>query len=132
MLLINRDTDYAVRILLYMFKSGENILSADDISSELEIPYAFVRKILQELSNENILMTHRGRGGGFSLDKPVEDVSVLKLIKIFQKNVDLSRCVFKSKICPNMDDCVLRGEIKDIEKDIIRRMKNLTLKDLLR
>jgi Rrf2 family iron-sulfur cluster assembly transcriptional regulator len=131
MLLINRDTDYAIRVIVYMFKMDEKTISARDISDRLDIPYPFIRKILQTLSKENILKTRRGRGGGFSLKKLPEDITTIQLVKIFQDDMDITHCIFKDNICPDIDSCILRKEVKSIEKFVKERLGNLTVEDLI-
>lgn len=114
-----------------MFKADEEILNAEDISEKLDIPYSFMRRILQTLSREDILKTHRGRGGGFSLEKKPEEITVMSLVNIFQEGMDMTRCIFKDNICPEIESCVLRREVKDIEKNIKEKLGRLTVRDLI-
>ncbi len=53
MLKINRQTDYAVRVVLALAKHGEGArLSSADIQQEMLIPKAFMSRIVAQLSRE--------------------------------------------------------------------------------
>ncbi|MDZ7837922.1 MAG: Rrf2 family transcriptional regulator [Actinomycetota bacterium] len=63
------------------------------------------------LSNGNILHSTRGKGGGFSLARPAEDIYLLEIMEIFQGKFELLQCVFNKDICSNIKDCLLRRKI---------------------
>jgi len=53
------------------------------------------------------------------------------LIKIFQGPLKLNECLFKKKVCPNKDTCVLRGKINSIEKEAISKLSSITIASLI-
>jgi Rrf2 family protein len=130
MKLITRDTDYAVRVLLYMAKQKGKIVSATDLVGKLNIPKAFLRRILQELSKTGFLKSQKGKGGGFELAVSPVGIKISDLIKIFQGEMSFSECLFKKKICPNTKTCPLRCKIKNIESKIIKELEGITISSL--
>jgi len=132
MKLITRNTDYAMRALCYIVGQGEPSVSAAEMVTALKIPRPFLRKLLQTLSAEGILRSFKGQGGGFSLAKRPQDVSLADLVRIFQGTVDLNECIFKKKICPNRKTCMLRKEIRLIEQDVLKRLRGITIASLVK
>jgi len=130
MKLITRDTDYAVRIILFMSKKKDGAISASDLVAKLAIPRAFLRKILQELGRAKILKSQKGKGGGFVLNVSPEKIKIINLIEVFQGKIEFSDCLFKKKICPNQKTCALRHTIKKIEKKVVNELKGVTLSSL--
>ncbi len=130
MLLITRDTDYGLRALCLLARKKDRSFSALRISKELDAPYQFLRGILQKLSRAGLLRAEKGRKGGFSLIKKPENIKVTDVMNIFQGDVDLKRCSFQKRICPDIDTCVLRKEIEDIEEYARGRLLKLTVKDI--
>lgn len=130
MKLINRDTDYAVKALMHIAKNSERI-SVSELATKLDIPKPFLRKILQILNKENILNSHKGKGGGFKLAKPSKDIYLKDLIKIFQGPIKLKDCIFNQKICPDIKTCPLREKIRDIEKYVLSEIESVTLATLI-
>ena len=127
MKLITRDTDYAIRALMYMAKRPERVVSAKELVDELEIPRAFLRRLLQVLSRKKILRSLKGKGGGFLLNRPPGKIGVADVIKIFQGSTDIIDCMFKKALCPDVGRCPLRREIKKIEKGVQRGLSRITV-----
>jgi len=129
--LITRDTDYAVRALCFIAESREKIVPVSVLSDKLRIPRPFLRQILQELNKKGILKSYKGWGGGFRMALSPEQIFLADLIKIFQGPLKLNGCIFKKKLCPNKDACVLRARINTIEKEVISQLRAITVASLL-
>ena len=131
MKLITRNTDYAMRALCYIAKAGERSVSAAEMVEALRIPRPFLRKILQTLGGEGLLDSVKGQGGGFSLAMPAKKIPLTDLIRIFQNTIQLNECFFKKKLCPNRRTCLLKKEIDSIERDVLDRLRGITIASLV-
>lgn len=132
MKLITRDTDYAVRSLIFIANKTPDIVSVSELVRKLKIPRPFLRKILQNLGKHKVLNAYKGVGGGFVLAKNPSKIFLLELIKIFQGPLELNKCLFKKQLCPNRSDCILRKKICTIENQVFRKLKSINLKKLLK
>ncbi|MDD5258506.1 MAG: Rrf2 family transcriptional regulator [bacterium] len=132
MKLINRDTDYAVRALVHMAKSPQQISSAKVLVDDLHMPRAFSRRLLQVLSKKGILQSAKGKGGGFSFRKSPKKIKLKDLVEVFQKDFIKTRCIFKKKICPDIGTCPLRHKIRGIEKKVIDELAAISIADLIK
>lgn len=130
MKLINKDTDYAVRAILYIVKNKNKLVSTAELNSEFNISRQFLRKILHILQTKGILKSVKGVSGGFRLIRPAGKISLLELVRIFQGEVNLNKCIFKKNICSNIKTCPLRKEVKDIERYAVNRLKSVTVAQL--
>ena len=131
--LITRDTDYAVRALCYMAKRPEQLVSVAELCSELMMPRAYLRRVLQTLARNKvhrILESFRGKGGGFKLSKAPEQILLSDLIEVFQGGTEFTRCVFRSSVCPRQDGCSLRRKVKEIEKKAVAELRATTIASL--
>lgn len=131
MTLIAKDTDYAIRALCFLARNDGDPISVAEISEELQISYAFLRKIMQSLHKKGILTASKGKGGGFSLNQPAEQISLLDVIQVFQGSLSLKNCQIKQKPCPEIGACRLHKELESIEHYAHRTLGALTIKDLL-
>ena len=131
MKLITRDTDYAVRSLCFIAESKEKIISVSTLANKLRIPQPFLRQILQVLNKKGILKSHKGSGGGFRLTLAPKQIFLVDLMRIFQGPLVLNECIFKKKICPNRNACVLRAKINTIEEKAISQLRSITIGSLL-
>lgn len=131
MKLITRDTDYAVRALCQIAKEKNKIISVHDLVEELRMPRPFLRKILQTLNKKGMLKSFKGKNGGFILAIPPEKIYLVDLIKIFQGPLKLNECVFKKRLCPDTNACILRQKINGIEEQVLLQLKTINITSLM-
>lgn len=132
MKLLTKETDYAIRALLSLAKEYISLKNAKVIAEEENIPYRFLRKILQKLKEEKYIETKKGLNGGIRLVRDPAKMNIRDLIELFQGRIELSSCMFRKKLCDNRRTCVLRKKIKSVEEDVIREFESITIYDLLR
>ena len=96
------------------------------------IPYQYLRKILQVLIKNKLVVSREGSMGGVALIKDPAAISIVDIIKIFQGNIQLAECMFRKQLCSSRNGCVLRQEIKRVEKIVEREFKGITLARLLK
>ncbi|OGW74704.1 MAG: hypothetical protein A2Z72_07785 [Omnitrophica bacterium RBG_13_46_9] len=131
MKLITRDTDYAIRALCFVAKQKRRIYSVGELAGKLKIPKPFLRKILQILNKKGLIVSYKGKGGGFMLDLAPNNISVIDLIEIFQGPAKLSEHTFKKKPCPHSKSCKLKEKIDDLERYLMSELRSLTVFSLL-
>lgn len=132
MKILNRDTDYAIRALVYMAQSPRQVISVQTLVDELKMPLAFSRRLLQVLSREKILQSSKGKGGGFRLQKSPAKIKLKDLVEIFQRGFNESSCIFKKKTCPDITICPLRHKIRGIEIKVINELAAVSVADLVK
>jgi len=130
--LITRNTDYAVRALCCIAEKKEEVISTDRFVKSLEMPRPFLRKILQTLTKEGLLNSSKGKDGGFSLAVSPEKITLIEVMKIFQGSIRLSEHKFKKSDCPHIKDCLLKKKIDEIEKEVIAKLKAITISSILK
>ncbi|HSV43116.1 MAG TPA: Rrf2 family transcriptional regulator [Candidatus Bathyarchaeia archaeon] len=131
MKLITKNSDYAVRALVYLAANPEGFVSAAAISNGQGIPYSFLRRLLQDLIQQGLVESREGAAGGVKLAKPASQISVAKVMEIFQGGIQISECMFRRKLCKNRGRCVLRKEILRIEGLIKKEFEAITVSKLL-
>lgn len=132
MKLITRDTDYAVRALCCIAEQKQELISADQLVKSLEMPRPFLRKILQTLNKEGLLNSSKGKDGGFALAVSPGEITLTDVMKIFQGSIRLNECKFKKSDCPHINDCLLKKKIDEIEKEVIAKLKAITISSILK
>ena len=132
MKLISRNTDYAVRAVCYIARQKEKVVSVTDLVKALNIPKSFLRKILQTLNRKALLVSYRGKGGGFQLAGSADKIFLLDLIEAFQGPFRLNECTFKKEICPNRKKCFLKKKIDSIENYVFSQLRSVTVESILK
>lgn len=132
MKLITRNTDYAIRALCCIAEQKQEVISADRLVKSLDMPRPFLRKILQTLNKEGLLSSSRGKDGGFALALSPGEITLTDVMKIFQGPVRLNECKFKKSDCPYISDCLLKKKIDEIEKEVIAKLKAITIESIIK
>ncbi|MEI6639158.1 MAG: Rrf2 family transcriptional regulator [Chlorobium sp.] len=132
MKVLTKKTDYAIRALLMLGAKRGSYVSAKSISVEQDMPYQFLRGVLQEMIRHGLIVSKEGVQGGFMLAKEPGEIGVRQLIEIFQGTVQVSECMFRKQICANRSRCVLRHEIMRIEQVVHHEFEQVTIGKLLR
>lgn len=131
MKLLTKNTDYAVRALVLIALGDREAVSAASISRKEKIPYAYLRRILNELKEKGVLSSTEGKGGGFVLAGKAADVRLTDVMKIFQGEMHLTGCMFRKKICHNRAKCVMRAKLLDIEKKVLKEIEGVTIQSII-
>jgi Rrf2 family protein len=135
MLKINRQTDYAVRILLALAKRGESTrISSADIQREMLIPKAFMSRIVAQLSRAGLLNTFPGRDGGLTLPHPASQITLRDVVEAFEGPILLSAClqVKGEDDCPFQANCPVRPKWGRVQVAMLREMASITFEDLVK
>ena len=132
MKLISRNTDYAVRAVCHIARQKEKVVSVTDLVKALNIPRPFLRKILQALNKRGILVSYKGKGGGFQLAGSADKIFLLDLIEAFQGPFKLNECTFKKEICPDRKKCFLKRKIDLIENYVFSQLGSVTVASILK
>ena len=130
--LIKRNTGYGLRALLHMALHLErHSFTADELAEAAETTSDFMHKILLALRDAGIVSARRGRGGGFSLAKPPQDVSVLAAIEATQGPMSVNRCVLGLDVCHRSGTCPLRPTWLKVQAEMEQALAETSLADVV-
>src|SRR5258706_3726384 len=135
MLKINRQTDYAVRVVLALAKHGEGArLSSADIQQEMLIPKAFMTRIVAQLAHTELVNAFAGRNGGLMLPRPASQITLKDVVEAFEGPILLSECMqAKSEDdCPFRSNCPVRSKWGRVQVAMLREMASITFEDLVK
>jgi Rrf2 family protein len=130
-MLVTRETDYAVRTVLYLAKERNRRASVTEVAHAMHIPKSFLAKILQRLVKSNILISTRGVKGGFELAQKASEISLLSIMEAIQGPAGINLCAVDSKKCKLSATCSVHPVWVAIRKEVERRLKKQTIKELL-
>jgi len=112
--MLSKRVKYALKALLYLYKSSEEIpVSAKKISEAEKIPYKFLEAILNDLKLNKVVKSQRGPQGGYSFAKDPEDVTVASIMRIIDGPIALTTCTSenfyeKCDTCFDEETCQIR------------------------
>ena len=132
MLKLNRLTDYAVVVLGQLARNSGKLETATEIAMLTGIPLPTVSKILKILSSAFIVVSHRGAGGGYSLERRADDIRVAEIIEAFEGPIALTACVDSAvDNCSIEALCPMKGNWNTVNEAIRTTLFSLTLADMI-
>ena len=124
MLRINRQTDYAIRVLLALAREPEGKrLASSRIGEQMLIPKAFLTRIVAELAQAGLLVTFPGREGGLQLARPAGLLTLKDVVQAFEGPLLLSECLLDDLACPFEGACPVRTRWGRLQKLILDELE---------
>ncbi|UII21507.1 RrF2 family transcriptional regulator [Fulvivirga ligni] len=135
--MISKKAKYALNALVHLArKYGDGPTLISTVAEEENIPQKFLETILLDLRNAGILGSKKGKGGGYYLRKPPEDVNVAQILRLFDGAIALLPCVTfrfyeRCEECKDEETCSIREAFQKVRNESVRIFKNHTLKTLV-
>jgi len=123
--------EYAIRAMTYVaqFEPGTRLL-ARDISSHEHIPGPFLGKIFQTLVRAGLLKSSKGPGGGFSLAREAEMISLYDIYRAVDGDTYLDACAVGLARCNDETPCPLHERWKPIRERIRNYLESTSLANM--
>ncbi|WP_343102011.1 Rrf2 family transcriptional regulator [Romboutsia sp. MSSM.1001216sp_RTP31141st1_G3_RTP31141_220114] len=126
---IKKEVSYAIKALKSLYKT-DDLLTAESISKNEQIPINFLYPILRKLSNSRIIEIKRGKHGGYSVSKNIINLSLYDIFCIIDKPISITVLCERDLNCTDIDDCKILNEFDRIESILIKELKKILLIDL--
>lgn len=130
-MVLSRTSQYAVQALIYIATrpQGEPVLNRD-IADRLNVPSAYLAKILQNLCKQGVLDSFRGRLGGFCLRDGMNKTNLMQVLALTEGPDFTKSCILGLKECSDETACPMHAKWLPVKKKIIALLEDMTLDDL--
>ncbi len=119
---LSNSSQYAIRILAYMADQDDSkLLNATELAETLHIPYKFLTKIMTELVRVGLVVSIRGRDGGYKFEKKTSEIMVSDILDIFNDSIKDEQCVLGIGFCNGMCKCALHDQWME-PKHLLQKM----------
>lgn len=137
MLSLTQKAKYALKALVFLAKEYENgpVLITRIAESE-NTSRKFLELILLELKNQGVLQRKKGRGGGYWLARPPEDIYLGHVIRIFEGALAPLPCALKRyyrrcEECQDEATCEVRAVMLEVKVALLKVLDTTSLRDTL-
>lgn len=130
-MVLSRTSQYAIQALIYIATQpvGEPVLNRD-IATRLNVPSAYLAKILQSLCKQGLLDSFRGRLGGFCLREGMHKTTLMQALTLTEGPDFTKSCILGLKECSDETACPMHTKWLPVKKKIIALLEDMTLEDL--
>lgn len=123
-------TKYAI-LALEELARRRSFASVQEIADTMEIPQAYLAKLVPLLVRMGILTSQRGRGGGVSLAKPAEMITLKEIIEAVEGPTSLQDCPFELSPCPGNPGCPLYPVWDPLRERIVEFLSQTSLAEVV-
>ncbi|MFP4063978.1 MAG: RrF2 family transcriptional regulator [Bacteroidales bacterium] len=115
---------------MVLIAKADSHVNVSTLANEMGASRNHLAKVLQQLVKYNFLKSVRGPSGGFVLNKPPDQISVLEIYEAIEGSIDLPECPLDRKICP-FDKCLMNGLVTDVTMQFKKYFQEQTLQDFV-
>ena len=116
--MFSQTVEYALRAVAHLAYEAPRARTTEQIAAATRVPTAYLSKVLQALSRGGIVRSQRGVGGGVSLVKRPEELTILEVVNAVEPIQRIKTCPLGLKshgvrLCPlhrRLDDAMAHVE----------------------
>lgn len=103
--MLSRKGKYAIKALLALAEHrSDQPMRIEDLARQESLPRKFLELILLELRNAGVVRSRKGKGGGYLLARPPEQILLGQVVRLFDGPLAPVPCASQTAYVP-CDDC---------------------------
>jgi Rrf2 family protein len=135
--MLSKKTKYAIKALVLLGKNaGKQPLHVTDIAEQENIPQKYLGTIMGELRNAGLIYSKKGAGGGYTLSKRPEDISLVQVLRLTDGPIAMVSCAslnyyHKCEECSDEKTCGIRRTFIRIRDANLEILSQTSIADLV-
>ena len=132
-MMISTKGRYALRFLADLARHQEaGYVALRDVARRQEISEKYLEIVVKELVKGGLLTAHRGKGGGYRLARPMEEIRVKEVLERMEGPLAPVACLEPGRgDCPRKADCPTLPLWQGLDRVIGEYLDRFTLADLI-
>lgn len=135
---LSKRTQYSLRALYALARGyGQGPMLISQISRDEVIPQKFLEQILLSLKGLGLVASKKGKGGGYSLVHPPEQVTLATVIRMIEGPLAPLPCASETRFrkcdeCVDIETCGTRIVMKEVRDAMAKILEHTTLGSVCR
>ncbi|MES2765962.1 MAG: Rrf2 family transcriptional regulator [Bacteroidota bacterium] len=130
-MILSRACTYGIQAVVYTATQNPNgYVSIAEAARELNIPFYFLTKVLQTLTDNKLLLSKRGANGGIMLAKKSADISLLDIIAAIDGLGVFQECILGLPGCGHASPCPIHQYWSGQREKLREHFSKTTLADV--
>ena len=130
-MILSRACTYGIQAVVYTATQNPNgYVSIAEAARELNIPFYFLTKVLQTLTDNKLLLSKRGANGGIMLAKKAVDISLLDIISAIDGLSVFEECILGLPGCGHASPCPIHHHWAGQREKLRAHFSKTTLADV--
>jgi len=136
--MLTKRAKYGLKAMKYLAeKPTASPVLISEISEQENIPFKFLQGILLSLKRHGFLDSKKGKGGGYFLKIPADQINMASLFRVLDGPIALVPCVSMNYYqrcddCPDEEICSVNRLMAQVRDRTLKLLENETLEDLIK
>lgn len=125
---LRSSTDFGLRALMRLAGQPGQAFSTGEMADELGISRNHLTKVVQSLAKGGLVETRRGTGGGFTLARAAEKITLGEVVRLLEAGQAMVEC-FRSDggACTLAPACRLKSRLATAREAFLNELDQTTL-----
>lgn len=135
---LSKKGEYALRSLINLgiaAEVGRSLVQVAELAENEQLPVKFLEQIMQALKEAGLVVSERGKFGGYRLAKPAKKITIGEVVRLIDGPLAPIGCVsqtaYEKCTCPDEEHCGLRMLMLDVRNAIAGILDRYTLADIV-
>ncbi|MGK0185865.1 MAG: Rrf2 family nitric oxide-sensitive transcriptional repressor [Verrucomicrobiales bacterium] len=128
--MISQTAEYALRAIVFLGNEKGIPQTTSKISSATKAPSSYLSKVMQRLSQQGIVGSQRGLHGGFTIKKPLTELTILDVVNAVDPILRIHECPLGNK-AHGKNLCALHRTMDDTLAQAEESFRKITVDSLL-
>jgi Rrf2 family iron-sulfur cluster assembly transcriptional regulator len=111
-------------------RPGTDPVSLGLVAENTKLSKRYLDQLALALKTSALMRSMRGRGGGYQLARPAEEISIGEIIEAAIGPINVVECVQCPELCLKSDYCECRCVYVRINNEIVNVLNNMSLGEL--
>ena len=136
-MILTRKSTYGLKALITLARRSEQgVILISELAREAKIPKKFLEAILLALKNGGVLRSKIGKGGGYTLAIPAQNLSIGRIIRILEGDYAPINCLSSTNNsrcdeCSSELSCGIRLVMADVQQAMSSVFETVMLADVI-
>lgn len=126
---LNKFSDYALRVLLYVARERELPYTISEIAGKLSVSENHLIKVVHFMAKQHWILTTRGKGGGIRLNPQTLSLNLGDILRILEGDSEIVNC--HTPPCVLRSHCGLKGILDQAVEQFYFSLNQYTVQDVL-
>ena len=103
---------------------------AVSLAKKIDAPANYLSKTLQSMADRGLIVSQKGKGGGFRIDKDPSTISLFDVVEQVEDMGKWSKCFLGRKRCLDSSPCSMHERWKQVRETNIEFLKSIRLSEI--
>lgn len=129
---VSRRADYATRAVLALALADGGPMKLEDLARRTAVPQSVLEQVMPVMRTAGIVRSERGPYGGYRLNKAPDEITLERIVRIFQGQLAPIGCATRHhpEPCPMTPACSLQHVWQEVRDATIAILERTTFADL--